>query len=369
MAVPSLRMNYLGLLLVTTATATLLAASGYSPRTDLDQGRYLKVLAESSARLSIDPRDALALAGKSQALSALMRFGEATALAQQALALDPNLADAHLARGLARAGSAVQQRNFGSLRQISGAMEDLRSATERDPALQMAWTTLGVAYQQLPGLLGGSTRKALASAAALERLAPARGAALRGTILALDGKWWEADGSFQKALGLAPGDPQVVLGYLDALADKSARKALGPEAQKSKLAAEARRLAAGVRGSGRGMEAISGALLEAGLPEEAWTAAESAMKSVDAPSLLRLQLGKLAARSGLHRQEGLAYLEQVLKEPLEGGSGGYPAAHWRRGQILRDLGRSAEARRAAEAALALDPRHPGARRLLEDLDG
>lgn len=362
-------MNCLGLLLVTTAAATLLAANGYSPRPDLDQGRYLKVLAESTARLSLDPRDALALAGKSQALSALMRFSEATALAQQAIDLHPNLADAYLARGLARAGSAVQQRNFGSLRQISGAMEDLRAATEGDPTLQLAWMTLGVAYQQLPGLLGGSTKKALACATALERLAPARGSALRGTILALDGKWWEADGCFQKALGLASSDPQVLLGYLEALADKSARKALGPGTQKSKLAAEARRLATGVRNSGRGMEAISGALLEAGLPEEAWTTVESALKSVDAPSLLRLQLGKLAARSGLHRPEGLAYLEQVLKEPLEGGSGGYPAAHWRRGQILRDLGRGADARRAAEAALGLDPKHPGARRLLEDLDG
>jgi tetratricopeptide (TPR) repeat protein len=296
-----------------------------------------------------------------------MRFAEASALAQQALDLDPNLADAHLARGLARAGSAVQQRNFGSLRQISGAMDDLRGATRRDPTLQTAWMTLGVAYQQLPGLLGGSTRKALACAEALERLSPTRGAALRGTVLALDGNWREADGCFQKALGGAPADPQVVLGYLDALSDKSARRALGEAGQKARLAAEARRLAPGLRSSGRGMEAICGALLEAGLAEEAWTAAEAALKTVDAPSLLRLQLGKLAARSGVHRAEGLTYLDQVLKEPLEGGSGGYPAAHWRRGQILRDLGRREDARRAAEAALALDPRHPGARRLLDEL--
>lgn len=350
------------------AAAVAAAAPGYAPRADLDHGRYLKVLAEASARLALDPRDALALAAKAQASAALMRFAEASALAQQALDLSPDLADAHLARGLARAGSAVQQRNFGSLRQISGALDDLRGATRRDPTLQGAWLTLGVAYQQLPGLLGGSTRKALACADALERQAPARGAALRGTVLALDGNWPAADGCFQKALGVAPADPQVVLGYLDALADKAARRALGAAGQQARLAAEARRLAPGLRSSGRGMEAICGALLEAGLAEEAWATAEAALKSVDAPSLLRLQLGKLAARSGLHRAEGLAYLDQVLREPLEGGSGGYPAAHWRRGQILRDLGRREDARLAAEAALALDPKHPGARRLREDLD-
>ncbi|MBI4912069.1 MAG: hypothetical protein HY823_04970 [Acidobacteria bacterium] len=340
----------------------------YAPRADLEAGRYLAALRKAEQRLALAPADPLALAAKSEALSSLMRFPEASALAQRALELDPGLAEAYLARGLARAGSAVQQRNFGSLRSISGAMDDLRTATERNPLLQTAWLTLGVAYQQLPGLLGGSTRRALACAEALARLHPARGAALRGTILALDGRWKEADAAFQEALSLKPDDAQVVAAYLEALADRGARRALGEALQKERLAAGARRLLPKVQGSGRGLEAVCGALLEAGQPGEAWTCAEGALKSADAPSLLRLFLGKLAARSGLRRPEGLAYLDQVLKEPLEGGSGGYPAAHWRRGQILRDLGRPAEARLAAQAALALDAKHPGARRLLEELD-
>ena len=370
MALPFPTVRIPSFILVPAAVAQVLAAvpGGVALRADLDAGHYLKVLADSSARLAQQPRDPSALAAKSQALSALMRFGEAAALAQQALDLEPNLADAYLARGLARAGTAVQQRNFGSLRQISGAMDDLREASGRDPSLQTAWLTLGVAYQQLPGWFGGSTRKALACADALDRLSGPRGAALRGTILALDGAWREADPAFQRALALAPGDPQVVAAYLEALADKAAKKALGIDGQRSRLASEARRLAAGVRTSGRGMEAICGALQEAGLPDEAWATAAAALKTADAPSLLRLQLGKLAARSGVHRTDGLAWLDQVLREPLEGGSGGYPAAHWRRGQVLRDLGRLAEARSAAQAALALDSRHPGARRLLEDLD-
>jgi len=350
------------------APAVLAAAShGYAPRADLEAGRYLKALAEAEARLALDPRDALALAVRSQCLTALMRFGEAAALAQRALEINGGLADAWLARGLARAGSAVQQRNLGSLRQVSGAMEDLRTATERDPTLRMAWMTLGVAYQQLPGLLGGSTRKALACAQALERSAPALGATLRGSVRSLDGDWPAAARSFEVALARGPGDPQVVAAYLEALADSAARKALGEAAQKARLAEEARRLAPGQRGSGRGTEAVCGALLEAGAPEEAWAAAVAALPTADAPSLLRLLLGKIAARSGLHRTEGLASLDRVIAEPLEGGSGGYPAAHWRRGQILRDLGRTAEARQAAQSALALDPRHRGARELLDGL--
>jgi predicted negative regulator of RcsB-dependent stress response len=82
---------------------------------------------------------------------------------------------------------------------------------------------------------------------------------------------------------------------------------------------------------------------------------------------MRLQLGKIAARSGRHLDEGLAALDQVLREPLEGGSGGYGSAHWRRGQVLKALGRKAEAKAAAEAALQIDPKDPKAKRLLDDL--
>ncbi len=347
----------------------LLAPAQGTPsfRADLAEGRYLKALKNAENWLFLHPKDAVALAAKSQSLSSLLRLAEAAALAQQSLDLDPNLADGYLARGLARAGSAVQQRNFGSLRQISGALEDLRKATELDPSLQTAWVSLGLAYQQLPGLLGGSTRKALACADGLERLSPALGATLRGTVRSLNGDWPAAALDFQGALARGPADPQVVAGYLEALADKAARKALGEGAQKARLAEEARRLAPALRTSGRGTEAICGALLEAGCAEEAWTTAEAALATSDAPSLLRLILGKIAARSGRHRADGLAHLDRAVNEPLEGGSGGYPAAHWRRGQILRDLGRAAEARQAAQAALALDPKHRGAGELLDGL--
>lgn len=78
-----------------------------------------------------------------------------------------------------------------------------------------------------------------------------------------------------------------------------------------------------------------------------------------------LILGKVAAASGLAQTEGLAALGQVLRGPLEGGSSGYPRAWWRKGQILLSLGREDEARRAADEALKLDPRHSGARQQLE----
>lgn len=339
---------------------------GYSPRVDLEAGHYLKAMSEAEVQLKINPSDALAWAAKSQALTSQQRFDEALAAANKALSLNPGLPDGLQARGLARAGTAVQQRSFGSLRQAGGAVKDLEAAVKADPRLITGWMSLGVAYQQLPGILGGSTRRALQCAESLKRVSPAKGDLLQGTILALDERWREAEPCFARALAAAPSEPEVVDGYLEALGSRETRKALGEQEQDRRLAAEARRLLPGVHVSARGVAAVSKALLDANQPEAAWNVARERLNQTDAPSLLRLQLGKVSARAGLHREEGLAMLDQVLHEPLEGGSGGYAAAHWRKGQILRDMGKKAEAQAEAEAALKVDPKHPGARKLLEE---
>lgn len=348
--------------------ALSLAAQGaYAPRVDLEEGRYLQALAAAEAQLKANPGNALAWSAKAHALSALLRLPEAIAAAEKALVLDSGLADAYLARGLARGGQAVQQRNFGSLRKASGAMDDLRRATELDPGLGMAWTSLGLAYQQLPGLLGGSTRRALKCAEALRRVQPARADALQGLILSLDERWGEAEPYFGRALALAPADPQVVSAYLEALGSRETRQSLGAQAQRAREVAEARRLLPAVRTRAKGVEAASDALLDAGHGEEAWQVALQALPHVEAPSILHLHLGKIAAKAGIHREEGLAFLDLAIRGPLEGGTGGPASAWWRKGQILKDLGRLPAAREAATRAEAMDPKHPGIKRLLEGL--
>ncbi len=337
-------------------------------RADLDAGHYLKVLAEAEGRLRQDGNDAAAWAAKSQALSSLQRFAEAHSAADRALAANPRLADALLARGLARAGEAIRQRDLGSLRGAMGAMDDLRAATEADPTLAPAWMSLGLAYEMLPGILGGSTKKALRCADQLRRVAPARGDLLQALVLVEEDKWWEAQPYFGRALALAPQDPEVVGQWLDALDRRPAKKALGEAGKNARLLAEAPRLLPGVRTRARGVAAVSDAYLHGGRPDLAWQVVQDHLAQVDAPSLLRLQLGKVAAVSGLHRPEGLAALDQVLREPLEGGSSGYAGAWWRKGQILQALGRKDEARKAAQETLKLDPRHRGARELIAGLE-
>lgn len=353
--------------LLAPAILLLLQTQAPSFRPDLDAGRYLKVLASTEQRLRQDGNDAQAWAAKSQALSSFQRFREARVAADRALALQPTLAEALLARGLARAGEAIQQRDLGSLRGAMGAMDDLRAATAADPTLASAWTSLGLAYQMLPGLLGGSTRKALDCADHLRAVAPARGDLLQALILVEDHKWTEAEPCFQRALKQAPQDPEVVAQWLDALDSHPAKQVLGEAGKNARLLAEAPRLLPGVRTRAQGVVAVSDAYLHGGQPETAWKTVQAHLALVDAPSLLRLQLGKIAASSGVHREEGLAALDQVLREPLEGGSSGYPGAWWRKGQILQALGRKDEARRAAQEALKLDQKHRGAKKLLDSL--
>lgn len=348
------------------AAFPLLAASGYDPRADLDAGHFLRVLGDAEARLRGAPRDPLALAARSQALTALLRLQEALASADLALQAAPGLGEAHLARALALGGLAVQQRNLGSLRGVSRAMDELRAAVGCDPRLVAAWTALGLGYEQLPGILGGSTRKALECADTAARLDPARGFSLKGTILALEGRWQEAQGAFSEAFRQSPGNADTIYAYLDALGSRETRKALGSTEQIRLLAQEARRLRPAAGSHARALCAVADAFIDAGLGPEAW-ATVHAVPSADAPSLLRLELGKISARTGYDREAGLAALDQVLREPLEGGCGGYAAAHWRRGQILQALGRLDAAEAAARSALALDPNDSKAKSLLKDV--
>ncbi|MFZ4514597.1 MAG: tetratricopeptide repeat protein, partial [Geothrix sp.] len=48
-------------------------------------------------------------------------------------------------------------------------------------------------------------------------------------------------------------------------------------------------------------------------------------------------------------------------------SAGHPGAWWRKAQLLQALGRPEEAKQAAQEALKLDPKHRGARALVEQL--
>ncbi len=336
-------------------------------RAQLDAGHDLQVLADTRARLQQDPKDARAWAAKSQALSSLQRFPEARAAADRALALQPGLADALLARGLARAGTAIQQRNLGSLRKALGALDDFHAAAQADPTLQDAWMSLGLAYEMLPGILGGSTHKALACAASLRRVNPSRGDLLQALVLVQEDRWQDAEPYFGRALATAPGDPEIVAEYLDSLDSHAAKHALGEAGKNARLLGEAARLLPPVAWSARAVSAASDADLNAGRPDLAWQVVQAHLGHTDAPSLLRLQLGKVAARSGQYLPEGLAALDQVLREPLEGGSAGYAGAWWRKGQVLKALGRIPEARQAAQQALKLDPKHRGAEELLESL--
>src|SRR5215475_14574387 len=100
----------------------------YNPRADLEQGCFLKALTEAELRIKGNNDDALAWAVKTQALVALTRIDEALLAAEKSLTLSPKLSEALVARAMAKAGKAIQQKNFNSLRMISHTLDDLNAA-------------------------------------------------------------------------------------------------------------------------------------------------------------------------------------------------------------------------------------------------
>jgi len=80
--------------------------------------------------------------------------------------------------------------------------------------------------------------------------------------------------------------------------------------------------------------------------------------------MLLFQIGRFAAMTGQHIEEGESSLRSVLAHPPEGGSVAVWAVHWRLGQILEKRGQHDGARAEYEAGLKLNPTQP---QLLEAL--
>jgi tetratricopeptide (TPR) repeat protein len=86
-------------------------------------------------------------------------YDEGIALAEKAVALDPQSADAHyalflnLGRKSERSGLTAQAQNIGRLRKL------LDRTLELDPKHAHAWEAQGEMLQRLPWFMGGSKRK------------------------------------------------------------------------------------------------------------------------------------------------------------------------------------------------------------------
>ncbi len=83
--------------------------------------------------------------------------------------------------------------------------------------------------------------------------------------------------------------------------------------------------------------------------------------------VVRYQAGKFAALSGKQLEEGLAHLDALIAMPTAPEGVSLAGAHWRRGQILSQLERHAEAIAATKQAATLEPGSEEIKKTLESL--
>jgi tetratricopeptide (TPR) repeat protein len=269
-------------------------------------------LAAAEAAAKASPRSAPAWIALARVRIEAGQAEAAIAAAEKATQLAP--ADAQAFRWL---GNAYGQRigQVGMFGKLSLAPK-LRAAFERavqlDGDLLEARFALVDFYMMAPGAIGGDAGKAQAQATQIARRDPAQGELAQASIALHEDRDADAIRHYAAALAAKPADPKVRLA-----------------------------VAAGYQHAERWDDAF--AVLRP------WVAEPSA------PAAAWYQLGRAAALSGRHLDEGAAALEKFLALPHAAEDPEPKNALFRLGQVHARAGRKPQARAAFDRALARTP--------------
>ena len=206
-------------------------------------------------------------------------------------------------------GRQAQEANILTAAKWAGRCRDaFEKAVELDPSLIEARFDLMQFYVMAPGIMGGGRDKAEAQAAKIEELDKASGKVAAANLARSDKDDTKAEALYHEALASDAGSERALFAFNAFLQDK-------------KRYDEAREL---------------------------WTTA----LQVDAMrAMARYQLGRLAAITGEHLEDGLAYLDGYIEDGQIPEQLSLAAAYWRRGQLLEKLGRREDAIASLEIAV------------------
>lgn len=248
------------------------------------------------------------------------RVDEAVAVGERASAAASEDARVWLWLGRAYGRKAIE----AGLLARAGWASKTRSAWERAVELAPESTEprfdLMQYYLQAPGLLGGGLDKAKAQAEAIARIDAAHGLLAEGAIAMHEKDVARAERAWRAAVERAPGDHRVRVAW-------------------------------------------SGFLSREGRLDELFAFWNAQVAANPGDAFAWFQIARAAAIAGRELEAGLAALDRfsALERPsFDRLAAGAP--EWRRGQILEQLGRIAEALAAYEAALAANPMLADAKR-------
>lgn len=277
---------------------------------------YAGLLALSPALLAdtATPPAPVPAASKLKEIEAMMsrsEVDEAIEAAQAWTEAEPNSADAWYMLGRTNGNKATRVNMFSAAGLAGDSREAYEKAVELDPGHVRARYDLIQFYMMAPGFMGGSEDKAAEMAAALEQLDAVWGHIGRAYI-ALRGKDNEAAARhYEAVLALDPVHPQA-------------------------------------------LNTLISLLIGAERLDDARAVAARALEHDPDNAIGHYQLARYSAVTGKDLETGLSHMERFLALPEKPASMSAAAAHWRRGQILEQLGRKDEAIAAFSQAVAMD---------------
>jgi tetratricopeptide (TPR) repeat protein len=207
-----MRLRALALFLMLNWVLIALAAASESPETLLAEGKSDAAIGTLKDRVASSPNDAEAYHLLCRAYYSIQDWDHAIATGEKALSLSPEKSNYHLWLGRAYGEKADASSFFSA----AGLAKKVRLSFERAVALDgsnvPARSDLAEFYMEAPGIMGGGQDKARAQAAALLKIAPAKGHWVLGRLAEKNKDNGTAEREYKAALEATHGGAE---GWLD----------------------------------------------------------------------------------------------------------------------------------------------------------
>ncbi len=350
------RSGTLPLTLATVALAALPAAAQQSNADALiAEGHYLRARPIVAATVQKNPTDVHATVQQSVLAWAFFHFDEAIGIAEKAVGMAPNSGETHTALTNAL-GAKLINSNAGTFEKMSLAR---RFRKEADLSIQLDPTSIDALedaarfYEEAPGMVGGDKGKAQQLAERVDKLDPARGAALKASFLDGDknspAHQAEVEGFWKAAIAARPDSADAHAGLARvyfreggpklALAEAEDRRAI---ALKPTQIHPYRQLAILYATAGRWDD------LTKLLNQSHAAIPNNLSPDFEAARII------LTTNAGPQLAQAEQYLRGYLAQPAEGEAPTHAMAHWRLGLVLEKEGRRNDAIHELETAVHLD---------------
>lgn len=193
----------------------IVAAAGSRPLELFEAGDFEPAAAAARSTLQADPGDLTALLVLGRAQMTLDHAAEAVATLRRATAEHPHSAEAQYRLGQALSLRVAQANTWRRIMLSDDIGAAFSQAVALEPANPEYRWALFEFCRRAPGFVGGGRKRAVAEAAALARIDPARGLRAQAALLAQDGKLEQAEARLRAAVAAAPDVPdhRFALGY------------------------------------------------------------------------------------------------------------------------------------------------------------